>query len=433
MQLLDGGQQVATRPTPNPTAAPGWANNDLSGATPPTIADPDAWNALMAEVLSVMTAAGQTPSKTNVSQLWQSLFSSHAFPDIGSANHLQIALPSGLSYPSTAQVFGSSWRVRIANANTGPADFAPMGLPAVPIVLPNGGALVGNELLPDAIVELFFDGTNWRVLSGGGGLQTTVTLIANTEVYVDAQLGLDTNPGTSAAPWQTFNRVNTYLLGLNFNGYTVSINASGAFTGEITIQGSYLGAVSVGSLIINWAAGSSITTAAGNCITATNGAAFTSNGPVTFVNNDPANGYAVWSDLQARLKITGGPIFGACKVAHIGTNARGVVTIDGNYPITGNAPTHFDANDGTIEVGTLGPTAMIITLSTGLTFSGQFALAGDNGTLRCSSATVSFAGGAATGVKYFAKSNGVIETSGSGASFFPGNSAGATQTGGQFL
>jgi hypothetical protein len=41
--------------------------------------------------------------------------------------------------------------------------------------------------------------------------------------------------------------------------------------------------------------------------------------------------------------------------------------------------------------------------------------------------------GSATGKRYNAVSNGVVDTQGGGASFIPGNSAGATATGGQYL
>lgn len=69
MQLLDAGNQVPSRPTPNPTNSPGWANNDVTGGSPATIADPDAWNAMMGEQLAFLTATGQTPNKTNVGQM----------------------------------------------------------------------------------------------------------------------------------------------------------------------------------------------------------------------------------------------------------------------------------------------------------------------------------------------------------------------------
>lgn len=73
MQLFDRGGQLTARPTPNPTINPGWANNDLTQSTAPTLGDPDWANALTAEFESVLAASGQTFSKTNVAQLLQGI------------------------------------------------------------------------------------------------------------------------------------------------------------------------------------------------------------------------------------------------------------------------------------------------------------------------------------------------------------------------
>jgi hypothetical protein len=51
--------------------------------------------------------------------------------------------------------------------------------------------------------------------------------------------------------------------------------------------------------------------------------------------------------------------------------------------------------------------------------------------VRISSANVTFSG-AATGARYFANMNSIIQTNGGGANFFPGDSAGSTATGGQY-
>ena len=48
-----------------------------------------------------------------------------------------------------------------------------------------------------------------------------------------------------------------------------------------------------------------------------------------------------------------------------------------------------------------------------------------------SAASLTFSG-AATGTRYFAALNGIVYTNGGGATYFPGNAAGATATGGQY-
>lgn len=73
MQLFDRGGQLSSRPTPNASVDPGWANNDPTQTTQPTLGDPDWANAISAEFLTILTAAGLSMSKTNVAQLLSSM------------------------------------------------------------------------------------------------------------------------------------------------------------------------------------------------------------------------------------------------------------------------------------------------------------------------------------------------------------------------
>lgn len=167
MQLLDAGSQLASRPTPNATVSPGWANNDVTGASPATIADPDCWNAIMAEVLSVLTAAGIGPSKDSVNQLLQAcaqLFGSYA-ADTGAANAYVVTLAP----PLTTHVVGMPIRVKIANINTGASTFNP-GPGAVNITTRDGSALIGGELQAGALAEFVYDGTHYQLVATRGRL-----------------------------------------------------------------------------------------------------------------------------------------------------------------------------------------------------------------------------------------------------------------------
>ena len=92
MQLLDAGQQLATRPSPNPSLSPGWANN-APATSPPTIADPDSWNAIMAELIQFLTMTGQSASKTNTTQVAAAalmLFGAYGIDSGGTANEYVI-------------------------------------------------------------------------------------------------------------------------------------------------------------------------------------------------------------------------------------------------------------------------------------------------------------------------------------------------------
>ena len=54
-------------------------------------------------------------------------------------------------------------------------------------------------------------------------------------------------------------------------------------------------------------------------------------------------------------------------------------------------------------------------------------------TLGVIEATLATFSGSATGVRYNVVNNAVISTNGGGANFFPGNSAGSSGTGGQYV
>lgn len=119
--------------------------------------------------------------------------------------------------------------------------------------------------------------------------------------------------------------------------------------------------------------------------------------------------------------------FGSCATHHINIIDGGRVIVLGNYAISGGATyahiymtnSSFECISKTITLtGTPGfPSSgfMIATLQSnavhyGCTFSGS-----------------------ATGVRYSATTNSIVFTSGGGATYFPGNSAGSTSTGGQYL
>lgn len=95
-----------------------------------------------------------------------------------------------------------------------------------------------------------------------------------------------------------------------------------------------------------------------------------------------------------------------------------------SYSIKGDAATHATAKDG--GVVTIGGGTRSVTDTPD--FSNAFAEA-EAGIIHVVLGTYS---GSATGVRYSAALNGVINTEGGGATYFPGDSAGSTATGGQY-
>lgn len=116
--------------------------------------------------------------------------------------------------------------------------------------------------------------------------------------------------------------------------------------------------------------------------------------------------------------------FGAITTYHVRAVDGATLEVTGNYTISGGAVGHVVASSSIVRCQ-----SRTITLSGTPAFSGQFANATAVGYYVASLLTFS---GSATGPRYSATLNGVINTAGGGASYFPGDSAGSTATGGQY-
>ena len=119
--------------------------------------------------------------------------------------------------------------------------------------------------------------------------------------------------------------------------------------------------------------------------------------------------------------------YGATTGVHISTANCATVTVTANCTINGNGSVNFQA---------LNSTAIIcrnrtITLTGTPAFSSRFAYAFMVGTLHSEGNT--FAGAAATGIRYKADATGVIFTGGGGANYSPGNAAGSVTNGGNYV
>ena len=126
---------------------------------------------------------------------------------------------------------------------------------------------------------------------------------------------------------------------------------------------------------------------------------------------------------QSSIAEWGSCIFGACAGAHINCGSGRARSIAA-YTINGNAIRHVFAFGNQARV-TLN---VAITVSGTPAFSVAFADAEDIGFITSSGAIT----GGATGKRYDADKNAVIDAFGNGANYFPGDVAGTTATGGQY-
>lgn len=120
--------------------------------------------------------------------------------------------------------------------------------------------------------------------------------------------------------------------------------------------------------------------------------------------------------------------FGACPAGHMKVNSGGRLEL-GDYHIAGGCSAGAHIAVDTAAWIALGGEQ---TFDASATFSGGFLVAGS---LSCVKATNAYVIGAnvVLGKRYEVTGNAVIDTSGAGASHFPGNVAGTAATGGQYL
>lgn len=102
------------------------------------------------------------------------------------------------------------------------------------------------------------------------------------------------------------------------------------------------------------------------------------------------------------------------------------ISVGANWAIVGGAGQHMHASYG----GRIFAISRTCTLTGTPSFSSQFAYSQDLGAIQIISVTFS---GSATGSRYSVVGNSVIQTGSAGATYFPGNSAGASATGGQYI
>jgi hypothetical protein len=274
---------------------------------------------------------------------------------------------------------------------------------------------------------LRYDGTatRWYAVARPGGREV---LAANRTYYVrtDGSNGNDGLSNASGGAFLTLQKAIDVVAGLDLSIYNVTIQAgSGTYTGGVAVNGAWVGA---GAVTLR-----GDTTTPANCIISTTGASCitcSSNGRLNvegFEFRTTTSGSALDASTGGFITVSGNVNFGACAANHLRAIQYGSIFIGGvNYTINGNAQRHLSSS----PVGYINMANLTATLSGAPAFSSQFAFADRLGFITNANVVYS---GSATGTRYVANSNAVINTNGGGASYFPGSVAGSTATGGQYL
>ncbi len=278
-------------------------------------------------------------------------------------------------------------------------------------------------------VLLRYDGTasRWHALARPAGASREL-LTANRTYYVRTD-GNDGNSGlanSSGGAFATIQKAIDVALGtLDFLGFIVTIQVADGTYGVGGRIGPGVGITAASKFVIKGNSGTP-----GNVIvSATSNDAFMAE----------SGGLVTIKDMELRTTTTGNTLatqtsghiefdninFGACAYRHMFTQSLGKIYAVGNYSIVGSAQHHMRSSGGVIRTSNYS-----VTVVGTPAFSGAFAMAERAGLIDAFGMTFT---GTATGKRYDASGNGVIFTNGGVASYFPGNAAGTSATGGQYL
>lgn len=239
--------------------------------------------------------------------------------------------------------------------------------------------------------------------------------------------GSDSNTGlanTSGGAFLTLQKAYNTALTLDCNGYDITIKiADGTYTGALSITKPLVG----GNLNIN-----------GNASTPDNVVISTTSADAITIAA-PMRVHIASLKLQTTtagsgLNISGGGAYvygtalsyGACVRAHVAISLGGVFNPLTSEKWSGGGQAHYLLETG----GKIQGNTVAATISTTITFSVATVYTATGSVVNFFAFT--FSGSAVTATRYTAVTNAVQNTYGGGASYWPGDVAGSTGTGGQY-
>jgi hypothetical protein len=296
------------------------------------------------------------------------------------------------------------------------------------------GANWGTTQIPNATARnIYLTGVYYTDDSNGGGAPVQIREVLNADrIYYVRTDGSNTNSGTENTAGGAFATVQGALDAvcprLDLGNFSVTIQVgNGTYTAPTTLR-SYLSAA--GRIIIQ-----GDTTTPSNVVMSLTGGSIFYTGGSSNVQGSPytIQGFRLLgSGTFAAFNVgpSGQIYFQACDfgggfTAHCWANNGGFLQPIGNYTVSGSATYHIYVSNG----GTYRPATTVTVPVTGTPAVSQFAVASAALSILASNITFS---GAATGSRYRVQTNAVVDA-GAVTAKFPGNSAGTTATGGQYV
>lgn len=282
----------------------------------------------------------------------------------------------------------------------------------------DGAVTAGNAAI--------FKDSSGTIQDGGTTLRTKLT--GDTTFYV-ATTGSDANNGTAiGTPWQHLQFAwDTICTLYDLNGHTATLQvADGTYTAGLAAKIAPFG----GNVIINGNSGSP----ANVIVSTTNANAIAAGDPgysgvALKVQNmkltTTTGGTCLFAQYGSKISVGAGVNFAASAGYHMLSTTNSQISCLNDYAISGGAQRHIAAVDNSGIIGN----ALTVTITNTPVFSTAFATAETLGYLEAGSNTYT---GSATGPRYSGSLNGVFQTAGGGANYFPGNSAGSVTSGAQY-
>lgn len=369
-------------------------NPSATGYVAPTQVTADWANMVQGEILAVLAAAEIAPNKADNTQMAQ------AIAQLIAEQAVEVE-------PATETVAGILKLASLAKVLEGTAPdeaVTPAGLAARTATAERTG-----------LVQL--------------GVHICIRLVASLTLYVSTTGSDTTGDGlTAGTPFATIQKAfDTLTKGYDLAGYTATIQlADGTYTVGVTQSALITGQQSPSSVVLQGNAA----TPSNTIISTTNASAVVAqySGAFTVKNvklQTTTAGLGLASLYGGKLFCGPGLIFGACAGGHV-VCTKGLIVFGYAYLIAGSAPIHWQT-DSTAEIYAVG---LVITITGTPAFSNAFAVAADVSVLMVYGCTFT---GSATGKRYDANTNGVINTGGGGANYLPGSITGTYASGGQYV
>ena len=274
-------------------------------------------------------------------------------------------------------------------------------------------------LVGDESFELVQGGVNKKVPLSS---LARIILTADTTYYVATTGNDSTGDGSVGNPWLTVQKAIDYVGGsVDIGAWDVTIQvADGTYGAGFVVTGPWIGSGDVTVLgNASTPANVLINAGAGDCIVCQSGGRLYLNG-LKLTNTGTFGLLSTGASYVGFQNID----FGACGNQQLRADFSAVAQALGNYTVSGNAQIHIISIAGIVRVQN-----QTVTVTGTPAFSTFFASCQRLGLLLVNGNTYS---GSATGARYAANLNSVIDTSGGGANYFPGNAAGSVSTGAQY-